>query len=162
MAVEVHTIWGELAWQLLGKEGYALVAEDDQLGVSPGSEVLRQLFVAASPVLVLIDEWVVFARQLYGKEGLPAGSFEANLSFAQNLTEAAKAAPRTLIVGTIPASESETGGEGGQEAAIRLKQIFGRVESPLASCSIGMKGLKSCVVVFSSQFPPSFIPHETQ
>ena len=33
---EVHTIWGELAWQLLGKEGYALVAEDDQLGVSPG------------------------------------------------------------------------------------------------------------------------------
>ncbi len=127
---EVHTIWGELAWQLLGKEGYALVAEDDRLGVSPGSEVLRQLFVAASPSLVLIDEWVVFARQLYGKEGLPAGSFEANLSFAQNLTEAAKAAPRTLIVGTIPASESETGGEGGQEAAIRLKQIFGRVESP--------------------------------
>jgi predicted AAA+ superfamily ATPase len=126
----VHTIWGELAWQLLGQEGYAMVAEDDRLGVSPGSEVLRQLFVVAGPVLVLIDEWVVFARQLYGKEGLPAGSFEANLSFAQNLTEAAKAAPRTLVVATIPASESETGGEGGQEAAIRLKQIFGRVESP--------------------------------
>ena len=71
----------------------------------------------------------------YGKEGLPAGSLKTNLSFAQNLTEAAKAALRTLIVGTIPASESETGGEGGQEAAIRLKQIFGRVqEFSLASC----------------------------
>ncbi len=26
----VHTLWGELAWQLLGKEGYALVAEADR------------------------------------------------------------------------------------------------------------------------------------
>jgi predicted AAA+ superfamily ATPase len=128
---EVHTIWGELAWQLLGKEGFAMVAEDDRRGVSPGSEVLRQLFLAAGPTLVLIDEWVVFARQLYGKkEELPAGSFEANLSFAQNLTEAAKASPQTLVVATIPASDAEQGGEGGQEAAIRLKQIFGRVESP--------------------------------
>src|SRR5450755_296914 len=48
---EVHTIWGEMAWQLLGKDGYAMVAEDDRLGVSPGSEVLRQLFLAASPAL---------------------------------------------------------------------------------------------------------------
>jgi hypothetical protein len=127
---EVRTLWGEMAWQLLGKEGYAMVAEDDRLGVSPGSEVLRQLFIAASPALILIDEWVVFVRQLYRDTNLPAGSFEANLSFAQNLTEAAKAAPRTLVVATIPASETETGGEGGQEAVIRLKQIFGRVESP--------------------------------
>ncbi|GAC1377123.1 MAG: Swt1 family HEPN domain-containing protein [Ktedonobacteraceae bacterium] len=129
---EVHTMWGEMAWQLLGKEGYAMVAEDDRAGVSPGSEVLRRLFVAASPALILIDEWVVLVRQLYskGEKDLVAGSFEANLSFAQNLTEAAKAAPRTLVVATIPASESEAGGEGGLEALSRLKSIFGRVESP--------------------------------
>ena len=30
----------------------------------------------------------------------------------------------------ISSANTETGGEGGQEAAIRLKQIFGRVESP--------------------------------
>ena len=127
---EVRTLWGEMAWQLLGKEGYAMVAEDDRLGVSPGSEVLRQLFIAAGPSLILIDEWVVFVRQLYRDTGLPAGSFDSNLSFAQNLTEAAKAAPCTLVVATIPASETETGGEGGQSAVLRLKQIFGRVESP--------------------------------
>ncbi len=126
----VHTMWGELAWQLLGKAGYAFVAEADRQGVSPGSEVLRELFAAAAPCLILIDEWVVFARQLYGKTGLPAGSFDANLSFAQALTEAAKAAPRTLVVATIPASDTETGGDGGREAATRLKNIFGRVESP--------------------------------
>lgn len=126
----VNTFWGELAWQLLGRDGYAMVAEADRHGVSPGSETLRELFVAAGPCLILIDEWVVFVRQLYGVADLPAGSFDANLSFAQALTEAAKAAPQTLIVATIPASDTETGGEGGREAAVRLKNIFGRIESP--------------------------------
>lgn len=126
----INTLWGELAWQLLGKDGFALVAESDRQGVSPGSEVLRELFTAAAPCLILIDEWVVYARQLYGISGLPGGSFDANLSFAQSLTEAAKAAPQTMVVATIPASDAETGGEGGREAAIRLKNIFGRIESP--------------------------------
>ena len=45
----VRTLWGDLAWQLLGKDGYALVAEADRQGVSPGSDVLRELFTAASP-----------------------------------------------------------------------------------------------------------------
>jgi len=126
----VNTLWGELAWQLLGKDGYAYVADSDRQGVSPGSEVLRELFTAASPCLILIDEWVVFVRQLYTVPGLPAGTFDANMSFAQALTEAAKASPQTLVVATIPASDTETGGEGGREAATRLKNIFGRVESP--------------------------------
>ena len=139
----INTLWGELAWQLLGKDGYELVASADKSGISPGTDVLRQLFEQAAPCLILIDEWVVYARQLYKKdEALPGGSFDANLSFAQSLTEAAKVAPRTLVVVTIPASEDrhddkhdsrteiEIGGEGGREATIRLKQIVGRIESP--------------------------------
>src|SRR6266567_1481639 len=126
----IHTLWGELAWQLLGKDGFAMVAEADRQGVSPGSEVLRELFTTAAPCLILIDEWVVYARQLYDVSGLPGGSFDANLSFAQALTEAAKAAPQTLVVSIKPAAATETGGEGGREAAVRLKNIFGRIESP--------------------------------
>jgi predicted AAA+ superfamily ATPase len=126
----VNTLWGELAWQLLGKDGYAMVAESDKRGVSPGSGVLRELFATAAPCLILIDEWVVYARQLYHVSDLPGGSFDANMSFAQVLTEAVKAAPQTLVVATIPASDAETGGEGGREAADRLQRIFGRLESP--------------------------------
>jgi predicted AAA+ superfamily ATPase len=125
----VRTLWGDLAWQLLDKDGYDLVAEADRQGVSPGSDVLRQIFAAASPCLILIDEWVAYMRQLYGVSGLPAGSFDANLSFAQALTEAAKAAPKTLLVASIPASDIEIGGEGGQEAVVRLRNTFGRLES---------------------------------
>ncbi|HEV2458912.1 MAG TPA: DUF499 domain-containing protein, partial [Ktedonobacterales bacterium] len=125
----VCTLWGDLAWQLLGEDGYALVAEADRRGVSPGSDVLRHLFAAASPCLILIDEWVAYMRQLYGVSGLPAGSFDANLSFAQALTEAAKAAPKTLLVASIPASDIEIGGEGGREAVERLSNTFSRLES---------------------------------
>src|SRR6185437_12549498 len=71
---EVRTLWGELAWQLGGKDGYDLLAEADRSGVSPGSDVLRDLFAFFSPCLILIDEWVAFVRQLYGVDGLPAGS----------------------------------------------------------------------------------------
>ncbi len=125
----VNTLWGELAWQLLGKDGYALVAESDRRGVSPGTEKLIQLFERAAPCLLLIDEWVAHTRNLYKMANLPAGSFDTNMSFAQELTEAAKAVPQTLLVVSIPASDIEKGGEGGAEAAERLKSIFGRVES---------------------------------
>ncbi|MDP9371231.1 MAG: Swt1 family HEPN domain-containing protein, partial [Chloroflexota bacterium] len=126
---EVHTLWGELAWQLLGAEGYALVAEDDQRGVSPGSHALGELLAFAGPCLILIDEWLAYVRQLYGVPGLPAGSFDANMSFAQALTEAVKGAPQALLVASIPASDIEIGGEGGREALVRLENTFGRIES---------------------------------
>jgi hypothetical protein len=125
----IHTMWGELAHQLLGKTGYALVAEADRQGVSPGSDALRELFKSAAPCLILIDEWVAYTRLLYGKTDLPGGSFDANLTFAQSLTEAARATPRVLVVASLPASDIETGGEAGREALMRLKNTFGRLES---------------------------------
>jgi len=125
----VNTMWGELAWQLLGADGYKLVADADKSGVSPGSDTLRELFLKAAPSIILIDEWVVFVRQLYNKDGLPAGSFDANLSFAQSLTEAARAVPRTLVVASIPSSDIEIGGEAGKEVLARLRNIFSRMES---------------------------------
>jgi len=33
---ETRTLWGELAWQLLGNEGYRLVESSDQSGLAPG------------------------------------------------------------------------------------------------------------------------------
>ncbi len=125
----VRTLWGELAWQLGRVEGYALVAEADAQGVSPGSDALRRLFEQTGPCLVLIDEWVAYVRQLYNVEGLPAGSFDANLTFAQSLTEAARQATHTLVVASIPASDIEIGGEGGRQATERIKNTFGRMES---------------------------------
>ena len=128
--VIVHTLWGEMAWQLLKEEGYEIVAEADKKGVSPGSDALRELFTKASPCLILIDEWVAYVRQTYGKYDLPGGSFDANLTFAQSLTEAAKNSPKTFLVASIPWSQIEIGGEAGKEALALLENTFRRIESP--------------------------------
>jgi predicted AAA+ superfamily ATPase len=134
--IETNTLWGELGWQLLGKDGYKLVAEADRKGVSPGAGVLRELFAKAAPCLILIDEWIAFLRQLYGVSDLPAGSFDANMTFAQALTEAAKASPKAMVVASLPASDIEKGGAAGDEALVRIKNTFGRLESPWTPASV--------------------------
>ncbi|KZE13496.1 MULTISPECIES: DUF499 domain-containing protein [Sphingomonadales] len=126
---KIRTTWGDLAWQLGGADAFDMVAENDATGIAPGSNLLEAIFKKCAPCLILIDEWVAYLRQIYKVEGLPSGSFDANLSFVQALTEAVKASPGTLLVASLPASQIEVGGEGGQEALARLKQTFSRVES---------------------------------
>ncbi len=126
---EVRTLWGELAWQLGGRSGYDLVADADRTGTNPG-EALSRLLRAHAPCLILIDEWVAYARQLYGQDGqLPAGSFDAQFTFAQALTDAAREVPNAMLVVSIPASDIEVGGEGGRQALARLLNVVGRMET---------------------------------
>ena len=125
----VRTLWGELAWQLGGKAGYQMVKDDDQKGTNPG-DTLKDLFNKFAPCLILIDEWVAYARQLRDDVSLPAGTFDTQFTFAQALTEAAKASKRTMLVVSVPESNNEIGGQFGQAALERLKNAIGRVESP--------------------------------
>jgi predicted AAA+ superfamily ATPase len=135
---EVHTIWGEIAWQLAGKEGYAVLADSDLNGTNPGDRI-REVLEMASPCLVLIDEWVAYARELYGQDSLRAGSFDSQFGFAQALTEAARGTPGALFVVSIPASEGtanpddetiasslEVGGVAGRHALERLTNVVAR------------------------------------
>jgi predicted AAA+ superfamily ATPase len=135
----VHTLWGELAWQLGGKEAYVRVQADDERATNPG-DVLRELFNEYGPTLILIDEWVAYARQLHDQSDLPAGGFETQFTFAQALTESAKLAKNCLLVISLPASDTsgsshatvddaEVGGVRGREALDRLRNVIGRVES---------------------------------
>jgi predicted AAA+ superfamily ATPase len=132
---EVHTLWGELAWQLGGREGYDIVAAADKTGTNPG-DALRALIAKYSPCIILIDEWVAYARQLVGKD-YPAGTFDTQFTFAQNLTEVMRATPGAMLVVSIPASDTgdaatagndiEVGGENGQKALERLQNVIRRV-----------------------------------
>ncbi len=135
----VRTLWGELAWQLGGQRAYARIAADDEKATSPG-DALRELMQKYGPCMILIDEWVAYARQLHDQSDLPAGSFETQFSFAQVLTESAKLAGNCLLVISVPASDTagsphtraddaEVGGIRGREALERLRNVVGRVES---------------------------------
>lgn len=138
----VRTLWGELAWQLGGAAAFARVRADDERATNPG-DVLRELFNAYGPCLILVDEWVAYARALHDRSDLPAGSFETQFTFAQALTESAKLADACLLVISLPASgtpdteapraeDVEVGGLRGREALDRLRNVVGRVESSWA------------------------------
>jgi predicted AAA+ superfamily ATPase len=135
----VRTLWGELAWQLGGKKAFARVKADDEKATSPG-DALRELFNEYGPCLVMIDEWVAYARQLHDQSDLPGGGFETQFSFAQVLTESARASKNCLLVISLPASDTsgsphalgddvEVGGERGRAALDRLRNVIGRMET---------------------------------
>lgn len=136
---QVNTIWGELAWQLGGKEAFTLVAQSDADRTHPGAR-LHELLSKYAPAVILIDEWVAYARSLVGRDDLPGGTFDDQFTFAQSLTEAAKGTSGVLLAISIPASESgdsgdkivagnaeEVGGANGLEALKRLQNVVRRV-----------------------------------
>ena len=144
---EVRTLWGELAWQLglaaggeaEARRAYERVRADDERATNPG-DVLRELLNQYAPSLILIDEWVAYARQLHDEGDLPAGSFETQFTFAQALSESAKLARDCLLVISLPASDAtesphaqsddeEVGGRRGRAALSRLGNVLRRVDS---------------------------------
>lgn len=146
----VNTLWGELAWQLGGAEGYEIVAEADRTGTNPG-EALRTLIARYSPALILIDEWVAYARGLYGRDDLVGGTFDTQFTFAQQLTAAVQSVPGALLLVSIPASDVrfddeadtatasdlEIGGVNGRAALQRLQHVVSRVAHNWTPASSG-------------------------
>lgn len=142
----IRTVWGELAWQLGGSDGYAMVAEADRTATNPGA-ALRTLIQSHAPAVILIDEWVAYARGLYGQDGLVGGSFETQFTFAQQLTEVVKSVPGALLLVSIPASDIrrdeespvasdlEVGGANGRAALERLQNVVSRVAQPWTPAS---------------------------
>jgi len=127
---KVNTIWGEIAYQLGGVDGYAIVKASDLAGKSPGGAKLQELLRRYGPAIILIDEWVAYARQLppdpEQNEVLAAGDFDTQFTFAQALTEAAAAVENVVVLIALPTSDIEMGGEQGKDAWKRLRNVVGR------------------------------------
>jgi predicted AAA+ superfamily ATPase len=125
----VKTLWGELAWQLGGGDGFALVKEADANGTSPGKDVLRDLLETYSPCVVLMDELVAYIRQFPDGQTLSGGSYDSNISFVQALTEAVKLVPTAVVLASLPESDTEAGSSRGVAALKGLEKTFGRVQA---------------------------------
>ena len=126
--VRTHTVWGELAWQLGGAEGYALVRDADETATSPDKDTLIALLQAYAPSVILMDELVAFYRQFAEGRSYPAGSFETNMTFIQALTEAVKSVPQAVLLASLP--DSHNAGEGrGQAVLAQLESYFRRLHA---------------------------------
>lgn len=125
----LRTLWGELAWQLGGAEAYAALADADATGTNPGKDLLADLIRKAGPCVILIDELVAYIRQFEEGKSLTGGTYDANLTFVQALTEALKAAPQAVLLASLPESEREAGSERGVAALRALEHYFSRVQA---------------------------------
>ena len=158
----VKTLWGELAYQLGGPAAFERVRADDERATSPG-DILRELFNDYGPCLILIDEWVAYARQLHDTNDLPGGNFDTQFSFAQVFTESAKLAKDCLLVISLPASDGsgaghavadnvEVGGQRGREALDRL-QTWWAASNRRGARRPPKRVSRSCAAAYSSRLP---------
>src|ERR1017187_6832652 len=93
----IRTLWGELAWQLGGHDGYEMVRGADERAISPGGSLVF-LLQRYSPCLILADEWPAYALQLHQDSSLPAGTFSEQLAFAKAVAHAARCTASNLLV----------------------------------------------------------------
>jgi len=128
-ATAVNTLWGEIAWQIGGEEGYRMVEQSDLDGTSPGKQILAELFKKFGPVIVLMDETVAYIRQFAENKTYAGGTFGSNLAFLQALTEAAGHVPDAMVIASLPESDLEAGGERGKQALSQMQHLFHRVET---------------------------------
>ncbi|MBN1449251.1 MAG: ATP-binding protein [Bacteroidetes bacterium] len=125
--ISCRTIWGEIAMQLGGEEGYELVRDADEAGTSPSKDTMIALLRKASPCVLLLDELVAFYRQFEEGKSYSAGTHESNMTFFQTLTEAVKSVDRAILLASLPDS-NDAGSGRGQVVLAELAQIFRRLQ----------------------------------
>lgn len=115
------TPWGEIAYQLAGERGLALVAEHEKQMIAPAGDVLRRLLPEGRPCLILFDELMNYVSR-NRKSGLSAQLY----NFLQNLSELARGEDNVVLAVSIPASELEMTAED-QSDYDRLKKLLDRL-----------------------------------
>lgn len=107
-----HTLWGEIAYQIGGKEGYELVKKSDEGFVAPGTQVFERL-VGDQPALIMLDE---VARHLRAAKAIPTGNKKSDLAeqtvaFLMSLIEFSGSREKVCVVLTLADSQDAFGGE---------------------------------------------------
>lgn len=98
--ITTYTLWGELAYQLGGKELYSKFQGSDEKKIPPGTKRLEELFDV--PSIVLIDE---ISEYLNRSAGIKVGNTtlaEQTISFIHELTEVAASTESSVFVITLP------------------------------------------------------------
>lgn len=125
-----HTLWGELAYQLGGREGYERVRRADEQRIAPTANDIKPIIEGATPALILIDELADYCAKASGLVVGGGTLFTQTNSFMQTLTEVVASIPKTVLICTLPASAREVASsEIGQEILSALETRVVRVGS---------------------------------
>ncbi len=106
--IKIHTLWGEIAYQIGGIEGYSLLRGSDEQKVSPGTVVLEKL-TKKEPTVIILDE---IAQYLRRAKAIPIGNSDLSeqvVAFLFALMDLTAACNNIVFVYTL-ASISDTFG----------------------------------------------------
>ena len=115
------TPWGEIAFQLGGAAGFALVAEHDATYTAPGGDVIDAMLPKGKPSLILMDELLNYVARTR-KSGMATQLYH----FLQNLSETARSRHDVVLAVSIPASVMEMSAEDEQDFD-RYKKLLDRL-----------------------------------
>lgn len=113
--LHIHTLWGELAYQLGGREAYEIIRANDESLTAPAG-LFRKVLEKTQPALILIDELADYCVKASARIVGGSTLSDQTISFIQELSEAIAGINHCVLVATLPASESEvaTSAEGAQ------------------------------------------------
>ena len=124
----IYTLWGELAYQLGGKEAYEKVKQNDVERIAPTSTIFKPILDSNTPSLILIDELADYCVKAADKKIGQGTLFNQTNSFIQTLTEMVASVPRCVLIVTLPASATEVSASAiGQQVLSSLETRVVRV-----------------------------------
>lgn len=106
--IHIQTIWGELAYQLGGKEAFEIVRKNDEGLIAPAG-IFKQVLEKCKPALILIDELADYCVKASARKAGSSSLADQTISFMQELTEAVSGTNNCVAVITLPASVQEVG-----------------------------------------------------
>jgi predicted AAA+ superfamily ATPase len=126
--LRAYSLWGDLAYQLAGVEGYRRVESSDRKHTAPGAETLRELF-GGEPTLIMIDEVSVYLRKV--ERAFP-GAGSQFTAFLQALIKAVESSPRAALVFTLAVGKDFEAKDAYKDEHERALRIIAEAESVAA------------------------------
>jgi len=127
--LKIKTLWGEIFYQLGGKEVYKIIEDDDKNRLSPGTEKIGKIISKLDPVIILLDETVQYLVKASGVKVGDSTLTGQTLAFIQELSEVIANSKKSLFMASLPSSANELMDEAGEKVYDKLTKIFGRVET---------------------------------
>src|SRR5690606_13261423 len=106
--ITINTMWGEIAYQLGGKECYEILRKNDEQLIAPGG-IFKQVLAKAKPALILVDELADYCVKANARKAGNSSLADQTISFMQELTESVAGTDNCVAVITLPASPQEVG-----------------------------------------------------
>lgn len=128
--ITTYTLWGEIAYQLGGIDGYQLLRGADESGISPGTSVIDRL-VGQEPTLIMLDEIARHLRAAKAKILGQSNLAEQVVAFLFSLMDQAASCNNLVFVYSL-ASEADTFGKETVEVQRELMRASARQERVLS------------------------------